>query len=94
MKPSVTVVKFGDGYEKRFGGLNNALESWSLSFDSFSDSDANALVDFLEARKGYIKFTWTNPRGVEKTYVSEEWSRTYNSYNVNTVKTKFRQVIV
>jgi phage-related protein len=93
MKPEVTIVKFGDGYEKRFGGLNNALENWNLTFDNFSTSDANAIMDFFSTRAGYKRFSWTNPRGVEKYYVCEEWSQSYSSYNVNTIKAKFRQVV-
>lgn len=92
-KPSVTVVKFGDGYEKRQAfGINQNLKSWSLQFSNRTDTDADGIEAFLDARAGVESFDWTAPSGGAYKYVCREWSRTLENFNNNTIQATFEQV--
>jgi phage-related protein len=92
-KPSVTVVKFGDGYEKRQAfGINQNLKSWSLTFRNRTNTDADAIESFLNARAGVESFDWTPPSGGGTKWVCREWNRTLENYNNNSVQATFEQV--
>ncbi|AGH74463.1 MULTISPECIES: phage tail protein [Edwardsiella] len=92
IKPSVTVVKFGDGYEQRRpAGINHILESYSpvfrVSHDEFREIEA------FFRRQGAVKaFLWRSPqRHVLIRVVCREWSeQVYNNYV--DVSCKFDQV--
>ena len=92
-KPSVTVVKFGDGYEKRQAfGINQNLKSWSLQFSNRTNTDADGIEAFLDARAGVESFDWTEPFGTGYKYVCREWSRTVEMFNNNTIQATFDEV--
>ena len=92
-KPAVTAFKFGDGYEKRQSfGINQNLKSWSLEFRNRSDTEANNIEAFLDARAGVESFDWTEPFGTGYKYVCREWSRTVEMFNNNTIQATFDEV--
>lgn len=60
-------AEFGDGYVMRSGaGINPKRLSWSLTFENVDNSDADAIVAFLDATYGYTPFYWTAPRSAEE----------------------------
>lgn len=94
-KPRVRKFQAGDGYEQRITfGLNFDLKEWDLTFDNRDDAETAAIKAFLEARAGVESFTWTPPTtGANPAqFVCEEWQITLNACNLNTIRTKFRQV--
>ena len=56
------IANYGDGYEQRVAaGINNLPESWSVSWNNRSASDANKVIKFLEDQKGVTAFDWYPP---------------------------------
>jgi phage-related protein len=93
LKPNVTAIKYGDGYESRIStGMNNNPASWSLTFSIRDDSEADAIDSFLIDKNGETSFTWTPPDDDEAVFVCREWSRQKVKYNLNTISAKFDQV--
>jgi len=93
--PVVRKVQFGDGYEQRLRfGLNQNPKAWDITWNNITNADANTIEDFLNARAlDYASFTWTPPdSGVAYKWVCEQWNKTMNAFNRNTIKAKFRQV--
>lgn len=93
-KPRVRAVSFGDGYEQRTGdGINTAADSWSLSFASRSNVDAEGIVGFFEARGAVESFDWTPPNAITAIrVVCREWQRTFDRYDFNTITATFDRV--
>ncbi len=60
--PRVHLANYGDGYEQRVAaGINNLPESWSLTWNSRSNADANKVIKFLEDEAGVTAFDWYPP---------------------------------
>ena len=92
-KPRVQKFQAGDGYEQRIRfGLNTDPKEWPLTFAERTDTERDAILDFLEARAAAESFNWTPPRGDAGKYVCEEWQVTMRAYNFNTIQATFRQV--
>lgn len=92
---NVRKTQFGDGYEQRVRfGINTTVESYSLTFENRSNTEADAIEAFLDARGGTESFDWTPPTGSTsiKVVCDEAPSRTPVAYNLNTVRCTFRQV--
>lgn len=92
-QPRVKTVKFGDGYEFRQAeSINNLPEIWDLTFSNMSETDGNAIDDFLIARNGQSNFDWTPPGGSEGKYICRDWGKTYAKGNRITINATFEQV--
>lgn len=93
VKPSVRVSKFGDGYEQRqANGLNTQPKTWTLKFSLRTDTEANAITDFLTTQAAVSSFDWTDINGTAGKYVCRSWDRSKDRYNLNTVSAQFEQV--
>jgi len=92
--PAVRSVKFGDGYEQRLVfGLNQNPKEWSLTWTAKSNSDADAIEAFFDARGGQESFDWTPlDEATPSKWVVSEWNREFRYANVNTITATFRQV--
>jgi phage-related protein len=92
-QPNVTRVQYGDGYEMRaVFGLNQNPKEWQLEF-SVSDTQADEIETFLNARAAQEAFDWAEPDGgTGKKWVCESWSRQLFDYQRSTVSATFRQV--
>jgi phage-related protein len=69
-------AQFGDGYSQRAAdGLNNRIDTWSLSWENLSASDKNTVVTALNAVGGWDYLTWT-PFGesTEKKFILKDGS--------------------
>lgn len=93
-QPSVKRAKFGDGYEQRAQfGINNNPQTWTLTFQFRTDTETNAINDFLTARRSVEAFSWTPPRSSTAIkVVCDNWSVEAVKHNLNTVQATFRQV--
>jgi phage-related protein len=79
VKPTVTVTKFGDGYEQRqASGINYLPKSWSVTFTNPGPMTKEILA-FLETRGGVEAFSWLDPMGDTANYVCREWSSSRQS---------------
>jgi phage-related protein len=92
--PRTRIVQFGDGYQHRLiVGLNQNPKVWTLTFN-VSETDADAIETFLDARAADSdSFDWTPP-GEASSYkwVCYEWSKSIPYNNRATVSATFVQV--
>ena len=93
-RPVVRGVRFGDGYEARLTfGLNQNPKVYSLTFE-VSESDADTIESFLDARaddNAPFDFTPPGESGSSK-FVCESWSKSIPYVNRATIQTTFREV--
>jgi len=94
IKPRVRVAAFGDGYEQRQAfGINARGDTWDLQFQRRTNTEAQAIMDFLDARNAVEAFDWTPPNEATAIrVVCREWSKTLERYNLNTVSAQFVRV--
>lgn len=67
----VIVAQYGNGIEQRAkDGINNSVESWTLSWNQLTAAEYNTVMTALEASLGTDYFTWTAPgNSTQKKYV-------------------------
>jgi phage-related protein len=94
IKPSVRVSSFGDGYEQRqANGINSRSDTWDLQFQRRTNTEADAIMEFLDARAGIQAFDWTPPNEATAIRViCREWNKTLERYNFNSVGAQFIRV--
>lgn len=93
VKPNVTQVKYGDGYEQRFAsGMNSIAEIWNVSFVNRESADGLAIIAFLTARGGVERFNWTSPEGTVGVWVCREWNKVPKKGNRWDISASFEQV--
>jgi phage-related protein len=62
IKPNVSTIKFGDGYEQRQAkGINSTPQSWKLTFSNRDATESAAINSFLTGLGGVSAFFWTPP---------------------------------
>ena len=91
--PNVRVARFGDGYEQRVTfGVNQNPKIWNLTWN-VSETDADTIETFLDARGAVEAFEWT-PLGesTEYKWVCEQWTKSIPYNNRATINATFRQV--
>jgi phage-related protein len=93
-EPKVRRVVFGDGYENRIAfGLNQSPKIWDLRWSAKSNSVADAIEAFFEARAGTESFNWIPiNEATSYKFVVESWNREYQYANICTITASFRQV--
>ena len=92
-QPKVRQVQFGDGYVQRLTfGLNQDPKVWNLTFE-VSETDADTIGTFLEARGGAESFTWSPPDESDSyKWVCLQWSKTIPYLNRATIQATFQEV--
>lgn len=93
-KPTISPVKFGDGYEQRAAvGLNTNPKTWNLAFSKRDISEIDAIDSFLDARGAVERFSWTPPRASDPVVVvCRQWSRTYENAAMDSLTATFDEV--
>jgi phage-related protein len=93
--PTIRAAQFGDGYQQRVTfGLNQNPKVWDLRWTAKSNSDANAIEAFFDARAAdAASFDWT-PLNDTNTYkwVCKSWQRNYQYADINEISATFQQV--
>lgn len=91
--PKVRIAQFGDGYSQRTTfGLNQNPKTWQLSWE-VSETDADTIEAFLDARGGAEKFQWTPlAESTEYNWICTEWSKSIPYLNRATITATFEQV--
>lgn len=90
--PSVSQVKFGDGYELRVSnGINSTPRMWSVAFTR-STSEAMEILTFLQQMEGKAAFNWVDPTNQLGAYVCREWTSIQQAFGIYVVQAVFEQV--
>jgi phage-related protein len=92
-RPRVRNVQFGDGFSQRLRyGLNQDPKQWNLTFE-VSETDADTIESFLEARAGAESFDWSPPDETETyKWICQDWSKSIPYLNRATITATFQQV--
>ena len=94
-KPVVRTTQFGDGYEQRTTfGLNQNPKEWSLTWQNITESNADTIETFLDARAADgASFDWTPPdTATSYKWVCQQWDKTIPYTGRATITATFRQV--
>ena len=98
-EPKVSVVKYGDGYEKRISEqINTSLLILDLKFEGLTTSEATAILHFLHVRAAKSAFIYkpSEPFTVSdsdaKLFVCRKWSSSNTFFNNHTVQASFEEV--
>ena len=92
-QPNVRIAQFGSGYSQRTTfGLNQNPKIYDLTFE-VSETDADTIEDFLDARGGTENFDFTPPGESSSTkYICRNWSKSIPYLNRATIQATFEQV--
>ena len=91
-EPNVRIAQFGSGYSQRTTfGLNQNPKVYNLTFE-VSETDADTIEDFLDARGGVEKFDFTPPGDSSGKYICRNWSKSIPYLNRATIQATFEQV--
>jgi len=92
-QPNVRIAQFGSGYSQRTTfGLNQNPKIYDLTFE-VSETDADTIEDFLDARGGVETFDFTPPGESSSTkYICRNWSKSIPYLNRATIQATFEQV--
>ncbi len=82
-----------DEIKKLGGKWNQDLKSWSFNWSNISETDADEIETFLEARGGAESFDY-QPQGeaASKKYICVNWSKSIPYLNRATINATFQQV--
>lgn len=74
-KPNINTARFGDGYKRRSPqGLNHIDRTKAISFSNIHAAEKDALLQFLDARKGTEPFWWQQPNELMRRWVATNWA--------------------
>jgi phage-related protein len=76
-QPIVSSTKFGDGYEQETGYDLNQAEACKvdLVWSVLTSTEKDIITNFLEARKGYERFTYQTPgSSAVRTWSCPTWA--------------------
>lgn len=71
---NVSRIRYGDGYEGALGeGMNEKIQDWPVTFVG-TDAEIIPIRDFFDQHRGYVRFQWTPPLGVQGWYRVESYT--------------------
>lgn len=93
-EPSVSKIKFGDGYEQRVAyGINTSPRIWNVRFANRLVTEIDAIEEFFQDRNGVEAFEWTPPReSTAVMIVCSSWDRSFDNPQTDTISATFEQV--
>lgn len=94
-EPSITFIKFGDGYSQRVSrGINNDLLIIDYIFDLRSTSETTAIIHFLKQRNSVEMFLFTPsaPYNIEKRFVCRKFQQAPIFKDNHSIKATFEEV--
>ena len=91
--PKVRVTQFGDGYQHRLQfGLNQNPKVFNLTFN-VSETDADTIETFLDARGGTESFDFTPPaESSSSKFICKSWTKSIPYLNRATINATFEEV--
>lgn len=94
-EPKMRTIRFGDGYEQRLTfGLNQNPKRWDLTWNNITETEADTIEAFLDARAvDAASFDWTPPdESTAYKWVCESWSKSIDYPTRSTISATFREV--
>lgn len=91
----IKMAEFGDGYIQRSGdGINSVRDTYNIMIENLRTEEADAIIAFLKARKGYEAFWWTAPResAPRQWFCKDKIKRSHVGGNVDTLSVVFIEV--
>ena len=91
--PIVKTTQFGDGYQQRVQfGFNQNPKVFSLTFN-VSETDADTIETFLDARGGTESFDYTPPAETSSSkFICKSWTKSMPYNNRATINATFEEV--
>ena len=91
--PNVRGIQFGSGYQQRAQfGINQNPKVYDLTFE-VSETDADTIEAFLDARGAVESFTFTPPgESSSAKFLCRQWSKSIPYLNRATITATFEQV--
>ena len=95
--PKTRTIQFGDGYQQRIlEGIPSHMnpKEWQLTWDNITETDADTIEDFLDARaEDSASFDWSPPDETDTyKWICPEWSKAIPYSGRATVTARFIQV--
>ena len=93
--PQIRSTQFNDGYSQRIKfGMNIDPKRWNLSWLNISETNADTIETFLEARASDgASFDWTPPgSSTQYKWICPRWTKTIPYKNRATLNMVFQQV--
>ena len=97
IKNNLIKVELGDGYQQRLTrGINSSRRTWTLPFQSRSNSDTTNILNFLASatggNNGASSFNWTPPYGATGKWTCENPKVTNTAFDINDIQLVFEEV--
>ena len=92
--PNIRIAQFGDGYQQRTTfGINQNLKIYQFTWQNISETNADEIETFLDARAGVENFDYT-PAGesASKKMICKNWNKTIPYLNRATITAVFEEV--
>ena len=92
--PNIRIAQFGSGYSQRSTfGINQNLKVYQFNWNNISETDADEIETFLDARAGVENFDYT-PAGesASKKFICREWNKTIPFLNRASISAVFEEV--
>ena len=92
--PNIRIAQFGSGYQQRSTfGINQNLKVYQFNWNNISETDADEIETFLDARAGVENFDYT-PAGesTSKKFICREWNKTIPFLNRASISAVFEEV--
>ena len=91
--PNIRIAQFGDGYQQRSTfGINQNLKIYNFTWRNISETDADEIETFLDARAGVENFDYTPTGESSKKFICRQWNKTIPYLNRATITATFIQV--
>ena len=93
-RPKIRIAQFGSGYSQRSTfGINQNLKKYQFDWNNISETQADEIETFLDARAGVEHFDYT-PAGesASKKFICREWSKTIPFLDRATISATFEEV--
>ena len=94
---NIIKVDLGEGYQQRLSkGINPTRRTWTLPFQSRSNSDTTNILNFLASstggNNGASSFDWTPPYGATGKWTCENPRVTNTAFDINDIQLVFVEV--
>ena len=92
--PKIRIAEFGSGYSQRSTfGINQNLKVYNFTWRNISETNADEIETFLDARAGVENFDYT-PAGesASKKFICRNWNKTIPYLNRASISATFEEV--
>ena len=93
-EPKIRIAQFGSGYSQRSTlGINQNLKQYQFDWNNISETQADEIETFLDARAGVEHFDYT-PAGesASKKFICRNWQKTIPYLNRASISAGFEEV--